>query len=371
MTRVTADTRQPSKSRGHLFNLAVAYIGLVIITTGFRTVDKGFPAYFVHVLRVEQSELNPHQGFMFEGLLGDAIAYLTANVTSSPGLSIWSWFLIGWGASFYALALGVRNGSFNWPSVLIVFSIAHWSDTLLWIGKTDSLLLACLILSANKNRYLSLAGLVVAPFFHPYLSVITAIGIAIASRLDKENVEVWPILISLVSCVIDLSLFHLTFPEFTGRSGYFLSDAPAILVSGLDWGIPSFIADVAFPIAALIILTPFPISFPRRHISEILVWTLATGVLTSFLVLDHTRDATILITPVCLIYLRAINFNIDKFQNKSDLIIMMLMLGLVFPGYDATGPKTFYWTSARTFGCTLLDSIQTRHAAWIRPERCP
>ena len=351
----------------------IGLFSLILLATGFRTVDKAFPKYFADVARGIKPALSAHQGFLLEGLLGDLIAYIFGLLNTPPAYSVWLWWILGNCAIALSLRLGWRDGSFSARSILIVCVFLRVTDAALWIGKTDTFLIAALVLSANRRRPLCLAGSVLASFLHPFVSLVSAAGVVIMRYIEDDVVDISVILTVLLGSSIDVVLFHSIFPEFQGRTTYFINDLAPILVSGLDWGIPSFLVDIVFPIFALFTIAGGPDRYPKYGGGAAVVWIVGTGLLTSFLVLDHTRDASLCTIAASLVFMRGRDVVPDGPKTGTlTLIGLTLMLSRVaMPHYDAVGPETFRWDALRSLGCRMLDDVQRPDSVWIRPERCP
>lgn len=332
--------------------LLVGALGLcaILVAGGVRKIPDGdFPAYLADLAHGRPASLDPHRSFLLEGVLGDAVAYALGTTDLVPETSAYLWWLGGLCLLACALAALVRRGTLTWTAVVAAALLTRLPDAfLIWIGKTDTLLVAALALTVARGRA-SLVGFAVAPLLHPLVSLVSAAGVLAVDFLDGGRVPWRRGLVALASCAADLLLFRLAFPSLEGRAGYFAAALPSLAASAAQWGLPNLVAGVALPAMSILVVAGRDATLPPLRAAPLALWLVGVGVITSFLVQDHTRDAGLVAFAPALAYLAHRRFGVGgAWPACGGLVLATLLVArLAAPHYDVYGPNVFRWVPIR------------------------
>lgn len=344
-----------------------------VIALGYRSLGMGYAQYFIELHRGITQSIPARQGFLYEGLLGNLLAYSFTFGNADSRSVIINWSFAGGVSILSGFYIGIRNKSFTWESVLVLCALTRLLDGLVWVGKMDFFLEGALVLSANRRSWIAHLGIATACLLHPLLALVSTVGLCSLYWLLDMRFR-WKLMATaLAFSTIDLLVFSAYFPELSGRIDYFKSDLVRILVNGLVWGIPSFLVSVAYPVLSVLCVTGAPPRLPASRIVVAVVWVVALGLLTSLFVLDHTRDAAIALSAPCLLYTRNLEFSQvrDRYNGKTNLILITLFIArLAMPHYDEAGPDTFHWIRVREKGCRLLSLYAPSDGSWTQPSWC-
>lgn len=351
----------------------IAILTSSLIALGYRSIGMGYAQHFIDLHRNVSSPISARQGFLFEGVLGDLLAYIFTYFTSDSLFTVVIWSVAGAASVAAALYIGVRNKSFTWDSIIVLCAFTRLLDGIVWVGKMDFFLEGALALSANRRNWISHIGIATACFLHPLLSLVSTIGLFSLDWLLDGRLRWRLVAISLFFSTLDLIIFRTYFPQLNGRINYLSSDLVRILVNGLVWGVPSLLVSVAYPVLSILCIIETPFDLPARRFVPPVVWVLSLGLLTSFFVLDHTRDAAIALLAPCLRYTRNLDFSQLRGSYKFNtnlLLVTLFVARLAMPHYDESGPDTFHWMHMREKGCRILSLYAPADGSWTKPGWC-
>ena len=352
----------------------VGAVGLlaILVAGGIRKIPDGdFPTFLADIAHGRPASLDPHRSYLLEGVLGDAVAYAFGTTNLVPETSAYLWWLGGLALLACVLAVLVRRGTLTWTTVVAAVLLTRLPDAfLIWIGKTDTLLVAALALTVARGRA-SFIGFAVAPLFHPLVSLVSAAGVLAVEFLDRGRVPWMRGLVALAFCAADLVAFRLAFPGLEGRAGYFAAALGPLVSSAAQWGIPSLLAGVALPALSILLVAGYDRPISLHRVAPLVLWLTGVGVVTSLLVLDHTRDAGLVTFAPALAYMahRRLGAGSDGPACGRLLLATLLVARLAAPHYDRFGPNIFRWVPIRDWAHRVspgplpgahLDSYDTR-----------
>ena len=359
----------------HLYLIMVLGLLLIIIFTGIRKADGEFYEYFRNITHGIITPIPSHKGFLFEGVLPDILMLLANRIEFPQSFLPYMWGLFGVVGLVLLFIMIVRRKDATVSAIVVALCFTRMPDALLmWVGKPDPLLMAALILSITRGK-LSLLGFALAPFIHPLLSLISATGVLSVRYVERER-RLWiPALITLLCCVLDLMIFRIMFQGVQDRTTYLLSSLKLVVADGAQWGFPSLFSGIVLPCLSIVAMTSVRsvISYSSwityLRWMPLAIYLVASGLVTSFLVLDHTRDAGLVTFAPALAYL-----GLQRLGEHRDLMrcgniaVLALFLGrLAAPHYDAYGPETFRWSPVRQWAAAFA-SLSTPIPECISPS---
>lgn len=323
----------------------------VILFQGLRFSDSDYPNLLAALFSPGASFIPPTKGYLLEGLLGDVIglAYLSVGLR---GLAAqFAWWISGLALLAAVIAYSIENRSTSIVDVVLIVAFTRLVDTLsMWGGKFDPFLLAFLVLTANKDRRIALAGIVLASFTHPLVALISTAGVILVEAAFAGTWFLAGIVAAVLAAGADVALFHYLFPALMDRPNVALALFPKILSSGLHWSLATFVSALLLPFLFIQVFKS-PFRLPRNPAAVLLVlWALVTAVTSCAIVLDHTRVALLLTVAPLIVCLHRQGpregdpSGISALKpGVTGLFLVLFLARLVIPHLDELGPHLFWW----------------------------
>lgn len=337
--------------RSFAYTIIFIVCASIIFFQGLRFSDPDYPDLITTLFSSGVSSIPPTKGYLVEGLLGDFIglAYLAAGLKGFAAQL--AWWISGLVLLAAAIAFSIRNRSTSIIDVVLIVSFTRLIDTLsVWGGKFDPFLLAFLVLTANRDKRVALAGIVLAAFTHPLVGLISTAGVVLVEATFSGLWFRAAIVTVLLAAIADVVLFNYLFPALMDRPNIVLTILPRLLDSGLRWGLPTFVSALLLPFLFIQLFKP-PFRLPRNSTTVLLMlWALVAAFTSCVMVLDHTRVACLLTVAPLIVFLRWQNsFRGDQATTSGlahdamRLFVVLFLARLVIPHIDQLGPHLFWW----------------------------
>jgi hypothetical protein len=328
------------------FKTSCAITAVIVLFQGFRTSDGDYPALLNLILSSHFEAIEPAKGYLFEGLLLDAIG-LAVSWLGLPGpLTQFLWSISGMACLALVLVVSVTDKSISAVDLVLVVSFSRLIDTIfLWVGKFDPFLITFLVLSANKARLVGLAGIVLASFSHPLVTIISTVGVVLADSAITLRWAAAALSAAFLGGTMDLLLFRHLFAGLQDRAEVVIAQRDAMWTNGMNWGVVSFVCSIAVP---GICIQRFRKLVDRKVDFRFVLlglWLLGVAAVSGFLTLDHTRVACLLTIAPLLVLLRSRQGGQDGLSLTAlpRIFAALLLLRLMTPHIDGDGAHLFAW----------------------------
>jgi hypothetical protein len=302
---------------------------LIFLFQGTKVSDVDYPNIFKAILSSNISAINPAKGYLLEGILEDVIGLAYTGTGFQPQLL---WWCSGVLLLAIVIMLSVRDRSIAFSDLILIIAFSRLIDTLfLWVGKFDPFLLSFLVLTANKNKKIALAGIVLASFSHPSVAAISTVGVVFVEAAFTGVLFPAAIVVALAAALTDISLFHYLFPSLLDRSGLVWSWISRVLRSGAHWGLITLVSSLLVPFLSIQYFRE-PLRFSSRVYAIMLgSWVILLAVVAC-IALDHTRVASLLTLAPLITLLRVQRLRGDvTAQNFSKVFAVLFLARLVIP----------------------------------------
>jgi hypothetical protein len=329
-------------NKSYPYAVIVIICFLIILFQGLRFSDSDYPGIFKIMLSSNISLIDPTKGYLVEGIIQDLIGISYTAMGFTPLTTQLLWWISGLVLIVIVVAFSINNGSISCSDLVLIVAFSRVIDTLsLWVGKFDPFLLSFLILTANKNRKVALAGIVLAGLSHPIVAVISTAGVVL---IETAFVGIWfraGIVAALSAALVDAALFHYFFPSLLSRSGMLWMWAPGILSNSAHWGLIALLSSILVPFLSIQHFKP-PLRFVANANAILLVsWIFLVVIISCVAVLDHTRVACLLTIAPLIVLLRSQNSRNDTTSVTPDFskfFVILLLSRLVIPHIAERGP---------------------------------
>lgn len=320
--------------------LLVLIISAIVFSQGWRVPDPDYPRD-LQLLTHLHASVPAYKGYLFEGLLGDLIGMLYLSFGIAPAIAQYLWWATGITLLIIVLATKVRYGSLDVIDLLLLVTFTRLIDTLsLFVGKFDPFLIAALVMSSNKNTITAIIGVMVAALLHPFVTILSTIGIVIVRATFEHRWFYSAVVAALIVSAIDLALFHYLFPSLSNR-GQFINDyLYSILKLGARWGFITFVGSILVPFlmcAYFKNIRPVP---NKRYGFLLAAWLLTIVILPCLLTSDHTRVACLLTFAPAIVFLQSQQWRDARGRGDSDLTLVFVVFfaaRVVIPHVDYEG----------------------------------
>ena len=320
---------------------------LIVLFQGMRIVDIVYLDIFKSILSSNFSSINPNEGYLVEGIIGDLIGIAYTAMGLGRLTTQLLWWITGLGLLVIVVAYSLNDRSILLRDLILIVAFSRVIDTLsLWVGKFDPFLLSFLILTANKNKKVALIGIVLAALTHPIIAVISTAGVVL---VGIAFAGIWfpaAIVAALSAALLDVGLFHYFLPSLWNHAELVWNLRDLLLSGGVHWGLITLCSSILVPFLSIQHFKP-PVRFATSPHTIFLVFWIFIVVIISALVLDHTRVACLLTIAPLIVFLRSQNSGSDKAEVSkfSNAFIILLLSRLVIPHIDVNGPQLFLWDS--------------------------
>jgi len=320
---------------------------LIVLFQGMRIIDLDYPDIFKSMLSSNISSINPNQGYLVEGIIGDLIGTSYTAMGLGHLTTQLLWWISGLVLLVVVVAYSLNDRSILLRDLLLIVAFSRVVDTLfLWVGKFDPFLLSFLVLTANKNKKVALVGIVLAGLSHPIIAVISTAGVVL---VGFAFAGIWfpaAIVAVLSAALLDVSLFHYFLPGLLNRTELVWNLRGLLLSSGVHWGLITLCSSILVPFLSIQHFKPAVRFATSPHTIFLVFWIFIVVIISCF-ALDHTRVACLLTIAPLIVFLRSQNSRNDKAEVSkfSKAFVILLLSRLVIPHIDENGPHLFWWDS--------------------------
>jgi hypothetical protein len=359
MSVLISEAAVRSDDDGHAFPTrllpALALVAfLQLLFAGSRIADWDLTSTFVAMSQGQDPGLKPGKQFLLEGLLPNSVGMGYASLGLRGAALLLATWLTGMLAFLAALAVycwrdPVRRG---WLLLLVAFT--HMVDTLsLWQGRTDAYVLACIVVGVlSTSGLLRAAAFALACFCHPPIALIAFAGVAVLRWHKGERLDRAALLVVPLAFILTQILIAVWFPGIRNRAGFMAHDLAAIIGSGIDYAPIVIGSCFVLPILGLFVASPDRVAplFRSRRAFAFLGWLGFVALLSTLLVLDRTRVATMLtFGPFLLLYATAMPVRLTPNRNTTLIVYGLVALRLLSPHVDMDGVIQFEWLAYLRF----------------------
>jgi hypothetical protein len=219
------------------WGFALAVI-LIVAVAGVRTIDHDVPTYLSELVRTGSAVVLPDGAFVLEGLLPDLIGILLTSAPAHgfpPSYGSWA---IGLCCVSAATGFSIWNGSIGVWAAFLGIAFTRVVDTVfLWVGKTDPLLVAFLVLAVNRNLWIANLAGGLAAFCHPLATVASIVGVNAVTFWLERRVNFVQVGVPVVCAAIDLVVAKVWISHGWSRVDYPGRMLPLLIQNGVRLGI--------------------------------------------------------------------------------------------------------------------------------------
>jgi hypothetical protein len=334
LSRICFESIHGEKSTYSLALFAVI-VWSIFLFQGALISDPDYPRIFRAILSSNFSAIDPAKGYLLEGVIEDAIGLAYTAAGFEPQLL---WWCTGLTLLAIVTTLSVSDRSISFGDLILIIAFSRVIDTLfLWVGKFDPFLLSFLILTANKNKKIALAGIVLAAFCHPSVAVISTAGVVLVEAAFTGVLFPAAFVVALAAALTDIGLFHYLFPSLLDRSGLVWAWIFRVLKTGAHWGFISLVSSLLVPFLSIQYFRQ-PLRF-SNHIQGIMLslWVALMAVV-AWGALDHTRVACLVTLAPLITLLRVQRLRSDVTASDFSKVFFVLLLSrLVIPHFAEFG----------------------------------
>jgi hypothetical protein len=349
MTGLTSGESTPSLAwpegrAGRLaFGALFVFVPLaIIVVQGFATADKDFAFYLRDIVQHAPFAVPAARQFLFEGALEDLIGLVLSQSGASPYMVDFDWTLINFAALGSSIVYSVYNRSLSPLNLLFILAFSRLVDVLaIYLGEFDPLLLAFLVLSANKSKSASIIGCVGAAFCHPLAAMVSICGVFAVELLLARRWNVLVVAVTFVACMLDYLAVHLMFPTLGNRLAFALQYYQSVIRNNLQWALPTMISAIVVPFFSIQIFRPAIRIDSRFAAGVALLWLFGVVLISCFLTQDLTRDALIITLAPMIVFLRlSPQPPPEIFKNRQVIAVLALLFScrVVIPNFTVLGP---------------------------------
>ena len=333
-------------------------LGLLVLAQlllgGSRIVDWDLTSTFVAMSQGRTPGLEPGRQFLLEGLLPNSVGMGYASLGLRGAALLLATWLTGMLAFLAALAVYCWRDPVRREWLLLLVAFTHLVDTIsLWQGRTDAYLLACVVVGVLSARgWLRTAAFALACFCHPPIAIIAFAGVTVLRWHKGERLDRAALLVVPLAFILAQVLIAAWFPGVRNRAGFMAHDLAAIIGSGIDYALIVVGSCFVLPIFGLFVASPYKMAalFRSRRAFLFLGWLGFAALLSTLLVLDRTRVATMLtFGPFLLLYAAAVPARLALNRDATLIVYGLVALRLLSPHVDQNGIIQFEWMAYLRF----------------------
>lgn len=333
----------PDRAQDRL--LIASLIGVIVMTIvafqGIIYVDRDFPIYFQGMVAGNHVVVPTGRHFLFEGVLDDGVAWGLTGAGLTPFAVQAAWTVGGLVCMIATLVYSVHNKTISLVDLILVLAFSRLVDTCsAYIGRFDPLLISFLVLSANRSRWVSIAGAMAAALCHPLVALVSTAGVAILCLAFEGRWRILQAAATALAVLANYAALHLWFPTMTNRLDFAQHYFWDLIRNNARWGLPTLISSLLVPILSIQVFRPRPnlkLGWPG---AALLAWLVGVVLITCVLTLDHTRDVLLVTIAPLIVYLRAS----PRFETVglaegrfAQLFVVLFLARLVIPNINAAG----------------------------------
>jgi hypothetical protein len=315
-----------------------------------RIADWDLTSAFVAMSQGRDPGLEPGRQFLLEGLLPNTVGMGYASLGLRGTALLLATWLTGMLAFLAALAAYCWRDPVRREWLFLLVAFTHLADTIsLWQGRTDAYFLACIVVGVlSTSNWLRAAAFALACFCHPPIALIAFAGVTVLRWQKGERVHLASLLVVPLAFVLAQILIAAWFPGIRDRAAYMAHDLGLLIRSGIHYAPIVVGSCFLLPILGLFVASPHGVAafFQSRRAFPFLGWLGFVALLSTLLVLDRTRVATMLtFGPFLLLYATAVPARLALNRNATWIVYGLVALRLLSPHVDQHGIIQFEWTA--------------------------
>ncbi|TCZ66070.1 hypothetical protein [Roseicella aquatilis] len=329
--------------------MAVVFVVLLeVLFSGARIADWDLSSAFLSMSEGRVPNLAPDRQFQLEGLLPNSVGAGYAVIGLRGGkLLITTWLT---GILFFLSVCGyyMHLGRIGFSAVFLMILSTRITDTFsMWQGRNDAFFLAFVVVGVlSPSVALSAAAFSLACFCHPLIAILSFLGVLAAKLVMKQRINLLHAAFVVSSFAVTQLLIRSLYPGIRDRTAYLAQGFHDILFSGMHYSLVVIVSCLFIPLFGLYVSNPdgFAGSLRNRSATLFLAWLALVSVVSTLLVLDHTRVATMLtFGPLVLLYAGLVPSGLPRDRHVVNAMVGLFAARLLAPHVDMHGILMFEW----------------------------